>query len=432
MRAVDLIAAKRDGAEHTAAEIEFLIAGMLSGEVGREQMAAWCMAVVLRGMSDAEVDALCTAMVASGDTVDLAPIGRMCVDKHSTGGVGDKVTIALAPLVAACGVPVAKMSGRGLGHTGGTLDKLEAIAGFRIDLDIEEFVRQVGDVGCAVVAQSRRLVPADAALYGLRDVTATVPSPGLIASSVMSKKLAAGAHAMVLDVKAGDGAFCRTVEEARELARLMHGIGERAGRRVVCEITAMDSPLGRAVGNALEVAEAFAVLTGDGPDDVAEVVRSSAADLLELAGVADPAGTVGRAISTGAAVAQAERWVAAQGGDPRVVTAPWSLLERAPVVLEVPAPRDGFVVTAHALPIGLVAMRLGAGRSRAGDAIDHAVGVVLRARPGDPVTAGQPLAEVHARDRAAAETAVRELAAVFTIGDAAPPPSPLRIETIGR
>jgi pyrimidine-nucleoside phosphorylase len=431
MRAVDLIAAKRDGGEHAPGEIEFLVAGFVAGEISPEQMAAWCMAVVLRGLTDAEVFALCAAMVASGDTVDLAPVGRICVDKHSTGGVGDKVTIALAPLVAACGVPVAKMSGRGLGHTGGTLDKLESIPGYRIGVEVEEFVALVADVGCAVIAQSRSLVPADAALYALRDVTATVPAPGLIASSVMSKKLAAGAVAMVLDVKAGDGAFCRTVDGARELARLMHRIGEDAGRRVFCEITAMDAPLGLAIGNALEVAEAFAILAGNGPADATEVVLGSAADLLALAGVGDPEGTVGRAVSTGAAIAQAERWIAAQGGDPAVVSRPWDVLERAPVRQVVTAPRDGYVEAAHALAIGLAAMRLGAGRARKEDAIDHAVGIVLAARPGDAVTAGQPLAEVHARDAASAERTAAEVAAAFVIADSVPPPAPLRIETVG-
>ena len=240
MRAVDLIAKKRDGGAHDAAEIRFLVAGHLDGSIGDEQMAAWLMAVVWRGLDHDEIDALCAAMVDSGDVVDLAGLGRMAVDKHSTGGVGDKVTLALAPLVAACEVPFAKMSGRGLGHTGGTLDKLEAIPGFRVACEIPAFVEQVARVGCAVVAQSEHLVPADRLLYALRDVTATVAQPGLIATSVMSKKIAAGAGAIVLDVKVGEGAFVRTVEEGRELARLMQGLGERAGRRVVCELTRMD------------------------------------------------------------------------------------------------------------------------------------------------------------------------------------------------
>ncbi len=324
MRAAELIALKRDGGVHDAAQIRWLVDGFLDGSVAPEQMSAWCMAVVWRGLDDAEIDALCAAMVESGDVVDLSALGRTVVDKHSTGGVGDKVTIALAPLVAACGVPVAKMSGRGLGHTGGTLDKLEAIPGYRIAIAIPEFVRLVGEIGCAVVAQTSELVPADSAMYALRDVTGTVPAPGLIATSVMSKKLASGADAMVLDVKVGDGAFCRTVEEARELARLMYGLGTRAGRRVVCEITRMDAPLGNAVGNALEVAEAFDVLRGTAPADVTEVVHTSAARLLVLA---DPALTRGRgrrARARGDLVRRGARPGAAGGSRRRAATRGWS------------------------------------------------------------------------------------------------------------
>jgi len=421
VRAAELIAAKRDGGVHSAAEIRFLVDGFLDGRVAPEQMSAWCMAVVWRGLDDAEIDALCAAMVESGDVVDLSGLGRTVVDKHSTGGVGDKVTIALAPLVAACGVPVAKMSGRGLGHTGGTLDKLEAIPGYRIRIAIPEFVELVRDVGCAVVAQTSELVPADSAIYALRDVTGTVPAPGLIATSVMSKKLASGADAMVLDVKVGDGAFCRTVEEARELARLMYGLGTRAGRRVVCEITRMDAPLGSAVGNALEVAEAFDVLRDAAPADVTSVVHTSAVRLLVLAdpSLSDEAAgeRVREAIASGAALAQARRWIAAQGGDARVVDEPWSVMERAPVTVAVPAPRAGHVRAAGALAIGIAAIHLGAGRSRAGDPVDHAVGIVLEAGPGDEVGSGQPLATIHARDHETAAAAARDVAAAFEIGD---------------
>ena len=435
MRAAELIAKKRDGGVHDAAEIRFLVDGFLDGRVAPEQMSAWCMAVVWRGLDDAEIDALCAAMVESGDVVDLSELGRTVVDKHSTGGVGDKVTLALAPLVAACGVPVAKMSGRGLGHTGGTLDKLESIPGYRIKVAIPAFVDLVRDVGCAVVAQTSELVPADSALYALRDVTGTVPAPGLISTSVMSKKLASGADAMVLDVKVGDGAFCRTIDEARELARLMYGLGTRAGRRVVCEITRMDAPLGCAVGNALEVAEAFDVLRGTAPPDVTSVVHASAVRLLVLADPALSDGVAGErvrgAISSGAALAQARRWIAAQGGDARVVDEPWSVMERAPVTLAVPAARAGHVQAAGALAIGVAAIHLGAGRSRAGDPIDHAVGIVLEARPGDEVDARQPLATVHARDRETAETAVREVAAAFTIGDDPVDVGDVLLETIG-
>ncbi len=434
MRAAELIALKRDGGVHDAAQIRWLVDGFLDGTVAPEQMSAWCMAVVWRGLDDAEIDALCAAMVESGDVVDLSGLGRTVVDKHSTGGVGDKVTIALAPLVAACGVPVAKMSGRGLGHTGGTLDKLEAIPGYRIKVAIPEFVRLVGEIGCAVVAQTSELVPADSAMYALRDVTGTVPAPGLIATSVMSKKLASGAAAMVLDVKVGDGAFCRTVDEARELARLMYGLGTRAGRRVVCEITRMDAPLGNAVGNALEVAEAFDVLRGTAPADVTEVVRTSAARLLVLA---DPALTeaeaaerVQAAITSGEALARARRWIAAQGGDARVVDEPWAVMERAPVTLDVAAPGGGHVQAVGALAIGVAAIRLGAGRSRAGDPVDHAVGIVLRARPGDQIESGAAIATIHARDDATAAAAAADVAAAFTIGDTAVPVPDVLLETI--
>jgi pyrimidine-nucleoside phosphorylase len=434
VRAVDLIAAKRDGGEHRPDEIRFLVEGLLDGTVAPEQGAAWCMAVLFRGLSDAEIDALCAAMVASGDVVDLAGAGVDAVDKHSTGGVGDKVTLALTPLVAACGVPVAKMSGRGLGHTGGTLDKLEAIPGYRIALPIPAFIAQVRDVGCAVVAQTPELVPADALLYALRDVTATVPAPGLIATSVMSKKLAAGAAAMVLDVKVGDGAFCATVDEARELARLMHGLGTRAGRRVVCEITRMDAPLGNAVGNALEVAEAFDVLRGAAPADLTEVVLSSAVTLLELSHLhldrADATRRVAEAVSSGSALAAARRWVAAQGGDPRVVDAPWDVMERAPVVVEVRAERGGCVQRVGALAVGLAAMRLGAGRATKADLIDHAVGVVLAVHPGDDVIAGATLATIHARTAEAAAAAADELRAAIAIGTVPVTAPPVLVERI--
>ena len=259
-----------------------LVDGFLSGEVAPEQMSAWCMAVVFRGLSESAVDELCTAMLESGERLDLSSLGRRVVDKHSTGGVGDKTTIALAPLVAACDVPVAKMSGRGLAHTGGTLDKLEAIPGFRVDLDIDELVAQVRRIGVAVAAQSARLAPADGALYALRDVTGTVPAPALIASSVMSKKLAAGADAILLDVKVGDGAFCRTLDEARALALLMRGLGERAGVPTICELTRMEEPLGFAVGNAVETAEAFDLLRGEGPGDLRELVLASAGRMLAM------------------------------------------------------------------------------------------------------------------------------------------------------
>jgi pyrimidine-nucleoside phosphorylase len=326
------------------------------------------------------------------------------------------------------------MSGRGLGHTGGTLDKLEAIPGYRIAIPIPEFIDLVRDVGCAVVAQTQQLVPADSKIYALRDVTATVPAPGLIATSVMSKKLASGAGAMVLDVKVGDGAFCRTVEEARELARLMYGLGTRAGRRVVCEITRMDAPLGCAVGNALEVAEAFDVLRGTAPADVTEVVRTSAIRLLALAdpGLTDEAAQVrvDEAISSGRALEAARRWVAAQGGDARAVDEPWAVMERAPLQQVVTAPRAGYVEAVGALAVGLAAVRLGAGRSRPGEAVDHAVGIVIAARPGDAVDAGAPLATIHARDAASAEAAAADVAAAYRFADGPVAVPDVLLETI--
>jgi pyrimidine-nucleoside phosphorylase len=435
LRAVDLIERKRDGAEHSDAELAWLVDGFLSGEVAAEQMSAWCMAVVFRGLTDAETDALCDALIRSGDTVDLSSLGRRVVDKHSTGGVGDKTTIVLAPLVAACGVPVAKMSGRGLGHTGGTIDKLEAIPGFRTALDVDEMVEQVRRAGCAVVAQTANLVPGDGALYALRDVTGTVPAPALIATSVMSKKIAAGADAILLDVKVGDGAFARTVEDARNLARLMRGLGQRAGRPTVCELTRMDEPLGNAVGNALEVAEAVETLHGNGPADFVELILSSTARLLALSdlGVDEAEGRrrAEEAIGSGEAVRALEQWMEAQGGDPRLAAEPWSVMERAPVVRTVEAPSAGHVARAGARGIAQAAMELGAGRARKSDPIDHAVGVVMRVAVGDRVDAGAPLAEIHARSEAAATHAEQTVLSSIEVGDEPVERPGVLIETIG-
>jgi pyrimidine-nucleoside phosphorylase len=435
VRAVDLVEAKRDGGAHSAAEIAWLIDAFTRGEVAAEQMSAWCMAVVFRGLTDDETDALCDAMVGSGEVVDLSSLGRRIVDKHSTGGVGDKTTLTLAPLVAACGVPVAKMSGRGLSHTGGTLDKLEAIPGFRVGLSVSEMIDQVARVGCAVVAQTAALAPADGALYALRDVTGTVPAPALIATSVMSKKLAAGADAILLDVKVGDGAFARDLDTARELARLMRGIGARAGRPTICELTRMDEPLGGAVGNALEADEAFAALRGEAPPDFQELVLTSAARLLALSDLGIDLDEGRRraqaALDGGEAVRAAERWIEAQGGDASTVADPWSTMERAPIAIEVAAPRAGHVAGCGALRIGRAAMRLGAGRARKEDAIDHAVGVVVLAKRGDEVDVGQPLAVVHARDVSAAEVARDDVLAAFAFSDAAVAREDVLIETIG-
>jgi pyrimidine-nucleoside phosphorylase len=394
------------------------------------QMAAFCMAVFFRGLSDAETFALTDAMVRSGETIDLrSQLGRTVVDKHSTGGVGDKTSLAVGPIVAACGVPMGKMSGRGLGHTGGTLDKLEAIPGFRIELSHEEFVRIVRDVGCAIIGQTGDLVPADKKLYALRDVTATVDQLSLIASSIMSKKIAGGADAIVLDVKVGDGAFMKTLDDARALARTMIEIGRRAGREVVCELTDMDQPLGRAVGNALEVREAVATVRGEGPPDFTELVLASCAHLLALSDLgidrAEGRRRAEAAIADGSAHAAYERWIRAQGGDPSE-----DALEQAPVVVEVPAPASGWVARAGAIAIGRAALHLGAGRRTKEDDVDHAVGIVCLAKRGDRVGQGSPLAEVHARSEESARVAVDEVLAAYELADEEPPTRPIVLETL--
>jgi pyrimidine-nucleoside phosphorylase len=394
------------------------------------QMAAFCMAVFFRGLSDAETFALTDAMVRSGETIDLrSQLGRTVVDKHSTGGVGDKTSLAVGPIVAACGVPMGKMSGRGLGHTGGTLDKLEAIPGFRIELSHEEFVRIVRDVGCAIIGQTGDLVPADKKLYALRDVTATVDQLSLIASSIMSKKIAGGADAIVLDVKVGDGAFMKTLDDARALARTMIEIGRRAGREVVCELTDMDQPLGRAVGNALEVREAVATVRGEGPPDFTELVLASCAHLLALSDLgidrAEGRRRAEAAVADGSAHAAYERWIRAQGGDPSE-----DALEQAPVVVEVPAPASGWVARAGAIAIGRAALHLGAGRRTKEDDVDHAVGIVCLAKRGDHVEQGSPLAEVHARSDESARVAVDEVLAAYELADEEPPTRPIVLETL--
>jgi pyrimidine-nucleoside phosphorylase len=420
IRAAELIERKRNGGELSGEEIGELVLAYARDDIPDYQMAAWCMAVYFRGLTGAETFALTDAMISSGERLDLAAaLGRRVVDKHSTGGVGDKTSIAVGPIVAACGVPFGKMSGRGLGHTGGTLDKLESIPGFRVELTTEEFVQQVREVGLAIVGQSAGLVPADKKLYALRDVTATVDIVPLIASSIMSKKLAAGADAIVLDVKVGDGAFMKTLDDARSLAEQMADLGRRAGKEVVCLLTDMDQPLGRAVGNALEVREALATIRGEGPGDFTELVVDSCARLLALSdlGVDLDEGRrrVERAIADGSAGAAYERWVRAQGGSPDPEALP-----TAPVRVAVPAPRDGLVRRVGALAVGNAALELGAGRRTKADRVDHAVGVLCFAKRGDTVLAGDDLAEVHAADADAAAAAVDEVLAAYEIGDDAP------------
>jgi pyrimidine-nucleoside phosphorylase len=392
-------------------------------------MAAFCMAAYFRGLTAAETHALTDAMVQSGEVIDLSALGRKVVDKHSTGGVGDKVSIVIGPIVAACGVPFAKMSGRGLGHTGGTLDKLESIPGFRIELSSGEFIRQVQEIGLAIIGQTADLVPADRKLYALRDVTATVDIIPLIASSIMSKKIAGGADAIVLDVKVGDGAFMKTLDEARDLARTMVELGRLDGREVVCELTDMDQPLGRAVGNALEIQEALDMLEGAGPPDLTELVLGASSYLLALSDLgvdhAEGRRLAEEAVSSGAARELYDRWVRAQEGDPSREALP-----RAAVVRTVTASAAGFVERIATTGIGLAALRLGAGRLHKEQAIDHAVGVVCLAKRGDRVEAGQALAEIHARDDDSAQHAAAEVEACYRIGDGEPEPRPIVLDVV--
>jgi pyrimidine-nucleoside phosphorylase len=430
VHAAELIRRKRDGERLPADELAELVLEYARGGVPDYQMAAFCMAVFFRGLDGAETFALTDAMIRSGETIELgAALGRKVVDKHSTGGVGDKTSLAVGPIVAACDVPFGKMSGRGLGHTGGTLDKLESIPGFRVELTTEEFLQQVRDVGLAIIGQSANLVPADKLLYGLRDVTATVDNVSLIAASIMSKKIAAGADAIVLDVKVGDGAFMKTLESARELAQMMIELGKHAGREVACLLTDMDQPLGHAVGNALEIRETIATLRGEGPPEFTELVLSACGQLLAFSDldVDEQAGRerAAAAVQDGSALAMYERWIAAQGGDPAEVALP-----TAPVVREVAAPQAGFVRVIGAIDVGMAALRLGAGRRTKDDEIDHAVGVLCLKKRGDAVAAGEPIAEVHARDDASAVGARDEVLAAYVFGNEAPPARPIVLETI--
>ncbi len=429
IRPAELIQRKRDGGELADEELSELILGYARGEIPDYQLAAFCMAVYFQGLSAQETYALTDAMVRSGETIDLqAEIGRPVADKHSTGGVGDKASLVVGPLVAACGVPFGKMSGRGLGHTGGTLDKLESIPGFRVELSRDEFVRQVRDIGIAMIGQTAELVPADKQLYGLRDVTATVDNVSLIAASIMSKKIAAGANAIVLDVKVGDGAFMKSIQEALLLAEAMLDLGRRADLRVVCELTDMDQPLGQAVGNALEIREAVATLSGDGPPDLTELATNASTHLVELSDGVDPAEARSRvesALRDGSALDAYERWIRAQGGDPAE-----EALQRAPVTDTVTAHRDGYVGRLGALAIGTAAMRLGAGRTTKDDTIDHAVGIVCLRKRGDRVEAGDVLAEVHAREPSAAEAVVDEVREAYELVDEAPVTRSVVLETL--
>lgn len=420
MDPVSLIQKKRDGEALTTEEIRYLILGYAKGEIPDYQMAAWAMAVFFQGMNERETADLTMAMVESGEQVDLSTIEGIKVDKHSTGGVGDTTTLVLAPLVAAAGVPVAKLSGRGLGHTGGTIDKLESIRGFSTELSIDEFVRLVNTNKVAVIGQTADLTPADKQLYALRDVTATVNSIPLIASSIMSKKIASGADAIVLDVKTGKGAFMKEEEDAIRLAQAMVSIGKHVGRKTVAVISDMSQPLGYAVGNALEVKEAIATLKGEGPADLTELSLLLGANMLVLAQrcrtIEEGKRLLKSLIENGSALEKFRQFIAGQHGDPAVLDHP-ELLPKAEQQIPVYAPQDGIVQAIDAEEVGLCAMRLGAGRAKKGDAIDHAVGVVLHKKVGDFVSKGEPLATLHVnRTENLAEVQIRLIQAI-EIGD---------------
>lgn len=409
MRAVDIIQKKRDGQELSAEEIRFLIQGYSRGEIPDYQMSAWAMAVYFQGMTPKETGYLTMEMAQSGDQVDLSPIKGVKVDKHSTGGVGDKVSIVLAPLVAAAGVPVAKMSGRGLGHTGGTLDKLESISGFTIELTQDEFISQVNEVGAAVIGQSGNMAPADKKLYALRDVTATVNSIPLIASSIMSKKIAAGADAIVLDVKTGNGAFMKTLDDSIRLAEAMVDIGTHVGRDTVAVISDMDQPLGYGIGNALEIKEAVETLQGKGPEDLQEVSFVLGSHMLVLGGkaktVEEARKMLEELLKSGAAFEKLKEMVAAQHGDVAQIE-DVNKLPGASRTLEVKADKSGTVVGIEAEAIGIAAMLLGAGRETKDSIIDHGVGITLVKKVGDKVNVGDTLAVMHIND--AQESKVQE------------------------
>jgi pyrimidine-nucleoside phosphorylase len=433
MRAVDIILSKRDGRSLTRDEIRFFVDGVTAGSLPDYQASALLMAILLRGMTPDETAWLTDAMVHSGVRVDLAEIPGVKVDKHSTGGVGDKTSLILAPLAAACGVPVPMMSGRGLGHTGGTLDKLEAIPGFRVNLSLEEMKTALARVGCAMIGQTAQIAPADKKLYALRDVTGTVESIPLISASIMSKKIAEGIDALVLDVKTGSGAFMKTEADSRKLAETLVSIGNASGVKTEAIITAMDAPLGRAVGNALEVVECIDVLKGGGPADLVDVSIELTARMLVLGKAARDRGEAEAkargAIRSGAGLDRFRQIVEAQSGDPKVVDD----YARLPHVSDrhvVAADRAGFVSRLDAELIGRASVALGAGRDRVEDPVDPAVGIMVLAKPGDAVRAGDPILELHYRDRGRLETATRLTAQAITIGDQRPAATRLIVDEV--
>lgn len=434
MRAVDIITKKRDGEELTAEEIDYFIEGFTHGEIPDYQASSWAMAVLLKGMTPRETADLTLSLARSGDQLDFSDIVPVVLDKHSTGGVGDKTTLVVTPIVAANGIAVGKMSGRGLGFTGGTLDKMESIPGFRVDLTMGEFRKQLEDQGIVLTGQTADLAPADGKLYSLRDVTGTVPSVPLIASSVMSKKIAGGATAIVLDVKVGLGAFMGTLEQAVELAELMVQIGSLADRKVVALISDMNQPLGNAVGNAIEVREAIETLQGNGPKDFREHCLVLASHMLLLAEKAesfDGAYALSqKVIEDGSALTKFKDLVLAQGGDISYVEDP-SKLALTPERLDIGAPKAGYISQIHAGEVGLTAMELGAGRAKKGDPVDHSVGIEIMHNVGDRVEEGELLFTVYATNPEQAQTASERLLAAHEIRDKPVDALPLFYETIG-
>lgn len=431
MRAVDIIIKKRDREELTREEIRFFVNGIATGRIPDYQTASWAMAVLLNGMTPREVTDLTLAIAQSGEVLDMSDVVKIAVDKHSTGGVGDKTSLVVLPAVAACGLPVGKMSGRGLGFSGGTLDKMESIPGYRVDLSIEEFERQLKEIGVVLCGQSKDLAPADGKLYALRDVTGTVQSIPLIASSVMSKKIAGGAHAVVLDVKVGNGAFMENLKDARELADLMVKIGELAGRKVTALLSDMNQPLGCAVGNALEVREAIETLRGKGPADFCEHCLHVAAHMLVLGEVTDSLAAARQmaeqSIADGSALAKFRQLVIAQGGDVSYVDDP-EKLPKATLVEVVNAPRSGYLEQVQARAVGEASVALGAGRAKKGDPLDYAVGFVIHHKVGDKVEKGEPLFTVHASDKKKLDEAIASVSAAHVIVDHPVPPLPLFYE----
>ena len=399
MRAVDIIQKKRDGLELSSQEIEWLIEGYVAGTVPDYQMSAFAMAVYFKGMTTREISDLTMAMVGTGQQFDLSAISGIKVDKHSTGGVGDKVTLILAPLVASFGVPVAKMSGRGLGHTGGTIDKLESVSGYQVERSQEDFIKQVQDIGVSVIGQSDQLVKADKLLYALRDVTATVDTIPLIASSVMSKKIAAGADSILLDVTVGEGAFMKNLEDARVLARTMVDLGKAVGRRTVAVITDMSQPLGTSIGNRLEILEALEILQGKGREDITEFICELARIMLDLANVEKSVSEIREHLTNGAALKKFEEMIAAQGGDLEDLYRP----SQAAYVVEVRAEQSGYITELPAMEFGLFAMRLGAGRAVKSDKLDYETGIVFEKKVGETVEIGEIVAKIYSNEKISQE-----------------------------